>query len=154
MKTSEEVALSAQRLSNVDTLFVWGASGEIISEKVINRGIQIAPERYNYAMVEYLKRFIGKHVWCFDCIGLVKKCADVFEDIPTDELFHLATESGTIETIPNIPGILVYMPNHVGIYIGNGDVIESSYAVGVGFGVVKTKGRPWTHWFKSHWIQY
>lgn len=154
MKTSEEVALSAQRLSNVDTLFVWGASGEIISEKVINRGIQIAPERYNYAMVEYLKRFIGKHVWCFDCIGLVKKCADVFEDIPTDELFQLATESGTIETIPNIPGILVYMPNHVGIYVGNGEVIESSYAIGVGFGVVKTKGRPWTHWFKSHWIQY
>lgn len=154
MKTNEEVALSAQRLSNVNTLFVWGASGEIISEEVINRGLQIAPKRYNYAMVEYLKRFIGKHVWCFDCIGLVKKCADVFEDIPTDELFQLATESGTIETIPNIPGILVYMPNHVGIYVGNGEVIESSYAVGVGFGVVKTKGRPWTHWFKSHWIQY
>ena len=156
MRTSGEVALTAKRLEKINTLFVWGASGEIISEEVINKGIQIAPKRYNHAVVEYLKSFIGRYVYCFDCIGLVKKCAEVSEDIATDDLFKLATENGTIDTIPNIPGVLVYMPNHVGIYVGNGEVIESSYAIGVGFGVVKTKltDRNWTHWFKSHWIEY
>lgn len=38
--------------------------------------------------------------------------------------------------MPDIPGIAVFMSGHVGLYIGNGEVIE---ARGFAYGVVKTK---------------
>ena len=45
------------------------------------------------------------------------------------------------------------MPGHVGIYVGNGEVIE---ARGHLYGVVKTKlkDRPWTDWGKLRWLEY
>ena len=52
---------------------------------------------------------------------------------------------GKITTIPDVPGIAVFSDGHVGVYIGNGEVIE---ARGFAYGVVKTKlkSRPWVHW--------
>ena len=63
------------------------------------------------------------------------------------------SEKGTLETMPDIPGVLVFMPGHVGIYIGNGKVIE---ARGHAYGVVETNliGRGWKEWGKLDWIEY
>lgn len=63
------------------------------------------------------------------------------------------TETGNIKTIPELPGVLVFMPGHVGVYIGNGEVIE---ARGHLYGVVKTKlkDRPWYDWGKLRWLEY
>lgn len=45
------------------------------------------------------------------------------------------------------------MPGHVGVYIGNGQVVE---ARGHAYGVVQTalKGRGWTKWGKCKFIEY
>lgn len=63
------------------------------------------------------------------------------------------SERGILETMPDIPGVLVFMPGHVGIYIGNGKVIE---ARGHAYGVVETNliGRGWKEWGKLDWIEY
>ena len=63
------------------------------------------------------------------------------------------SERGTLETMPNILGVLVFMPGHVGVYVGNGKVIE---ARGHGYGVVETNlvGRGWKEWGKLDWIEY
>ena len=55
--------------------------------------------------------------------------------------------------MPDIPGVLVFMPGHVGVYIGDGEVIE---ARGHKFGVVKTKlkNRKWVNWAMVDEIQY
>lgn len=62
-------------------------------------------------------------------------------------------EIGDIKSIPDIAGVLVFMSGHVGIYIGNGEVIE---AKGHAYGVVKTKleARPWKNYGKLKWIEY
>ena len=62
-------------------------------------------------------------------------------------------EWGTIDTIPEIPGIAVRYAGHVGIYIGNGEVIEER---GFKYGCVKTKlkDRKWLHWYKIPTIKY
>ena len=75
----------------------------------------------------------------FDCCGLFKcfmwhdystKNAKYYgktqKDLGTESLFAEAKEKGTIDTIPNIPGIIVYQKGHVGIHIENGIVIEST----------------------------
>lgn len=62
-------------------------------------------------------------------------------------------EWGTIDTIPEIPGIAVRYDGHVGYYIGNGRVIEER---GFNYGCVETAlaGRGWLHWYKIPGIKY
>ena len=64
-----------------------------------------------------------------------------------------ATVSGPIDTIPETPGLAVWHEGHIGVYIGNGEVVE---AMGTRYGVVKTKleGARWTHWLKIPYISY
>lgn len=70
-----------------------------------------------------------------------------------NNMLEVAVEKGPIETIPEIPGLLVHSNGHVGIYIGDGEVIE---ARGVRFGVVKTRlaERSFKYWSKSPWVDY
>ena len=42
-----------------------------------------------------------------------------------DEIYETATEKGTIDTIPEIQGLAVCKKGHIGVYIGNGEVIEA-----------------------------
>ena len=74
-------------------------------------------------------------------------------DVGADQMYYAAAESGTIDSIPEIPGLAVWQSGHIGIYIGNGEVIE---AMGTLYGVVKThlQGSGWTHWLKVPYIYY
>jgi len=75
-------------------------------------------------------------------------------DVSADMMFNLATEKGSISTIPEIVGLCVWKMGHIGIYIGNGQVIE---AHGTKYGVIQTplkNGTAWTHWLKCPYIAY
>ena len=54
---------------------------------------------------------------------------------------------------PDTPGLAVWKSGHIGVYIGNGEVIE---AMGTKYGVVKTKlaGRGWSAWLQIPYISY
>lgn len=60
-------------------------------------------------------------------------------------------QKGTIDTLPDVPGVILYHVNssgtmtHTGVYIGGGYAVEARAAK---YGVVKTvvKDRTWTHW--------
>ena len=57
--------------------------------------------------------------------------------------------------MPEIPGIVVYKKGHIGVYVGNGDVIECTLG-SRGDGVVLTKltAAEWTDWFFAPDVQY
>jgi hypothetical protein len=98
-----------------------------------------------------------------DCVGLIKAFYWTDEsgkfkynpstDVTADRLLELATEKGYIGTIPETPGVLVHKKGHVGIYIGNGKVIE---ARGTMQGVIQSNlsDLPWVAWSKCPYIQY
>lgn len=116
----------------------------------------------------------------FDCCGLFKcfmwhdyssKNAKYYgktqKDLSCEGLLAEAKEKGDISTIPEIQGVLVYMKGHMGIYIGNGQVIESTAAKynGKNGKIYKTyfkgngagcdgKRATWTKWFKSPYLTY
>lgn len=116
----------------------------------------------------------------FDCCGLFKcfmwhdyhtKNASYYgktqKDLSCEGLLAEAKEKGPISTIPEIPGVLVYMKGHMGIYVGNGKVIESTVAKfdGKKGRIYKTyfkgegkgcdgKRATWTKWFKSPNLTY
>ena len=68
-------------------------------------------------------------------------------------MYENATEKGSIDSMPEIPGLAVWHTGHIGIYIGNGEVIE---AMGTRYGVVRTylDDGSWTHWLKIPYITY
>lgn len=104
----------------------------------------------------------GKKV--HDCSGLIKgylmsngpDMAPTYKsiyDLSANGFKDRAVEKGAIGSIPEIPGLAVWRNNHIGIYIGNGEVIE---AKGFDYGVVKSKlaGSTFTMWLKLPFIEY
>ena len=94
---------------------------------------------------------IKGYLWC-DTPSSVPKY-NGSQDVSANDMRALCKEFGLISTMPEIPGILVFMQGHVGIYVGNGEVVE---ARGHQYGVVVTKlsDRPWKHWGKCPFITY
>ncbi|MCL2812889.1 MAG: hypothetical protein FWD25_13505, partial [Clostridia bacterium] len=103
---------------------------------------------------------------CADCVGLIKwalwsnggtcKAVDGSNGVPdttADGMYKLNTESGSIDSIPDTPGLIVWKNGHIGVYVGDGIAVE---ARGWDFGVVQTKivDRSWTHWAKLKFIAY
>lgn len=84
------------------------------------------------------------------------------QDKSADGMYKESKKKGKINTLPEIPGVLVHMSGHIGIYIGNGSVIEctpnKTYAKQdhKGGGVCKTKltARKWTSWCECPYIAY
>ena len=108
--------------------------------------------------------WLGKHT--ADCVGLIKGYgwldsgtmeirygSNGMPDVGANEMYYNAARKGTIDTIPETPGLAVWKSGHIGVYIGNGEVIE---AMGTKYGVVKTQlaGRGWTHWLEIPYIKY
>jgi nucleoid-associated protein YgaU len=82
---------------------------------------------------------------------------DGLPDVSANGLYNTAKEKGAIATLPEIKGLIVWKRGHVGVYIGNGEVIE---AHGTKSGVIKTRligtvnDTGWTQWFKCPFIDY
>ena len=74
-------------------------------------------------------------------------------DIGADDMYNNATEKGTIDTIPETLGLAVWKEGHIGVYIGNGTVVE---AYGTTTGVIRSElaDGGWTHWLKIPYITY
>ena len=100
-----------------------------------------------------------------DCVGLIKGYLwkneqgkiiyNASQDKNVTGMLQNCSENGYVNALPELPGLILFNKNytHVGIYIGNGEVIE---AKGHSYGVVKTKlkDRNWYKWGKLDWLEY
>lgn len=110
----------------------------------------------------------------FDCVGLIK-CflwrdysqydaryyGSTCPDIGANKMFELASVKGTIDTIPEIKGLLVWQDGHIGIYVGNGVVVEATISFESKVVLSHFKGNhkynkrtTWTHWCKCPYLNY
>lgn len=146
--------------------YVYGGYGQVCTKQYLDQQASLFP-RNNEAGGEIRQvgeKWLGKRV-C-DCIGLIKSYAwynadsgeivagsNGFTDFGANTIWSNVTESGAISTMPDTPGLAVWMNGHIGVYVGNGEVIE---AQGTAYGVVKTElnGRGWTKWLKIPNIKY
>lgn len=139
----------------------WGTFGQTAGASLYKQKKAQYPSYYTASdfPIQY-----GKRV--HDCVGLIKgyrwsdtpTSAPVYnssQDVSVGGLFKQCSKTGSISTIPDQPGVCVFMSNmsHVGVYIGDGCVIE---ARGHAYGVVKTKlsSRGWGKWGKPSWLTY
>ena len=144
--------------------YVWGTFGSVLTEGLFQAKLEQYPDGVGNYEEFISNNWVGKRTT--DCCGLIKGYGwldpetmsinygtNGMPDLGANQMYYNASESGTIDTIPEIPGLAVWHDGHIGVYIGNGYVIE---AMGTKYGVVKTEleGRGWTHWLKIEYINY
>ena len=144
--------------------YVWGTCGWVLTDGLFTSKLAQYPD--GVGQYEDFIRENWLHGRTTDCVGLIKGYGwlDVetltvgygtngMPDYGANQMFYAATVTGTIDTIPERPGVAVWRDGHIGVYIGDGYVIE---AMGTKYGVVKTKlaERGFTHWLEIPFIDY
>lgn len=144
--------------------YVWGTYGNVLTAEAFAAKLTQYPDGVGNYEDFIREHWVGRRT--ADCVGLIKSYgwydpetqtiqygSHGMPDLGANQMYYTASESGTIDTIPEIPGLAVWHDGHIGVYIGNGEVIE---AMGTKYGVVKTQlaGRGWTHWLKIAYINY
>lgn len=144
--------------------YVYGTYGTILDKTMLELKAEQYPDMVENNIEFITSNWLGKRT--ADCVGLIKGYSwydtenkktvigsNNMPDIGADKMFENATEKGTIDTLPEIPGLAVWHEGHIGIYIGNGEVIQ---AANTQVGVVQTKvsATAWTHWLKIPYIEY
>lgn len=144
--------------------YVWGSHGDVLTESELQRLISVfvsnVSEKEEYIRSHWLGRrtadcvgLIKGYGWYDSTSGTIKYGTNGMKDVTANGMFAVATEKGTISTMPDIPGLAVWHDGHIGIYIGNGYVIHAANTYD---GVIKTPitSSDWTHWLKIPYINY
>lgn len=144
----------------------YGTCDYKCTEDLLQRKAKQYPAHYTSSRMEKYRKAISEKKICCDCIGMIKgffwanggegiedylkgkgdystkyqsnNCPDTSANGAYEYYRKHAPKKywTDIDDMPDIPGIAVFMSGHVGLYIGNGEVIE---ARGFNYGVVKTK---------------
>lgn len=110
-----------------------------------------------YAMTAYNEGW--QYVWggasygYVDCSGLIYSYG-VGGGRTTEQMLAAATESGYVsDGVPDIPGIGLWQPGHVGVYVGNGMAVDARDEISnVCYSSVDSKS--WVMWFKIAGVTY
>ena len=166
VKNNTDLVLWCVRACKNGWGYVYGGYGQLCSEEYLDAQAELFPgdDEAGGEMRTVGEKWNGKRV--VDCIGLIKSYAwydpesneiaagtNGFKDCGANSIWNNVKESGDISAMPDILGLAVWMDGHIGVYIGNGEVIE---AQGTNEGVVKTKlrSRPWKKWLMIPDIKY
>ena len=162
-KNSTDLVIWARQAYENGWGYVYGTYGNILTEELLQDRAELFGEQ-----VTGFEDFIREN-WMLrrtaDCVGLIKGYGwynpdsgeievgtNGMADVTANGMYDAATVKGTIDTIPETPGLAVWQDCHIGVYIGNGEVIE---AMGTEQGVVKTTlPSGWTHWLEIPYISY
>ena len=157
MKTAS--GLVAYAKAQLGRPYWYGTYGQAASESLYKKKKNQYPKYYWW-------KYAGESgVKVHDCVGLIKGYLwsddkndltpkyNASQDKSANGMYSACQKKGKIATMPDVPGVLVFMDHHVGVYIGNGEVIE---ARGHNYGVVTTKlsEREWTKWGYCPYITY
>ena len=148
--------------------YVYGTIGQVLNENILQAKKAQYPAQITKYETFIRQNWMGKRT--ADCVNAIKsyfwwdakkndpvyniaydKIGDTWQS--ADGMFKTAKVKGPIDTMPEVIGLGVRFPGHIGVYIGNGQVIESR---GTKYGVVLTnlKERGWTHWLEIPNITY
>lgn len=156
--------------SNDIRRYWYGTHGHTCTEDLLKRKAKQYPSHYTSGRMATYRKHIAAGDKCADCVGAIKYAfwsdlgahgqkyqSNGMPDTSADGLFRFAKERGcnwgTIDTIPERPGIAVRYSGHVGYYMGGGIVREWR---GFNYGRVDTQlvDRTWTHWYELPFVDY
>ena len=143
MKASVLIAKLEEIVSKYKTKYAWGCFGCPLTQAMVDSKARQYPDWYNAAKKRELIEAGKQGAWGFDCVNVIKGIlwgwhgdrskswggaeynSGGVPDINADQMINRC--SGVSSDFSNIvPGEAVWLPGHIGVYIGNGVVIEST----------------------------
>lgn len=155
--------------------YSWDANGQYLTSVFLDIYSGCYPDWFGRDNRLELRREIqDQGIRAFDCIGMIK--AYVWGDYSDENtsgrnnstnyycknVMKQGTPQGPIEDIPEVPGIVVWKSDHVGVYLGDGKVVECTQSYYPKDGESKVGGiiisdigeRGWTNWLEYPGILY
>ena len=161
MFNNTQLALFCENVFSEKWVYWYGTYGNECTLKKYESKSKQYPSHYTASRKEGYMRDIANHKRCADCVGLIKAffwCNGDVNRLPVykdnncpdksaDGMFKLCEDKGPINTIPDIPGLVVWKKGHIGVYVGGGYVIEMR---GFAYDCKRDKvtNRPWSNWGK------
>lgn len=174
MKAAELVEIALE-IAESDTAYAKGCWGQELTQKLLdakrtqstnmktwyNAKSKVEPELTNY---QRLSGLIGTGGRAYDCVCLIKGigwggranttgtyASNGVADVTADTLYKNTIDQTTPDKA--IPGMVLHASNHVGIYIGDGKVVEAAPSIGK-VGVTEISYQHWTGAGKLPWVDY
>lgn len=126
--TKTNTGLVEYALAQLGKPYWWGTFGQTASAALLAQKREQYPEYYK---ANDFKPQFGQRV--HDCVGLIKgylwsdtpQSAPTYkasQDVAVSGLYLTCKEHGNMGTMPDLPGVCVFMANmgHVGVYVGDG----------------------------------
>lgn len=172
MKSNYDFVNYLKRLANINTVYMWGEFGRLVTKANVDAKAKQYPSHYSNSKKNYLYSLAGKSYYAYDCAGLIKsyfmsdygKSAVKYEAKYDKDAYGItigsAAEKGDIKLMPEVVGLLLYMKGHCGVYIGDNKVIECTANARIskksygGICISNLSDRPWTTWTKLKWLSY
>lgn len=171
MKSRQFIATLKKIATEYRTKYMWGGIGGPITQTYITDRANQYPRYYSPTYIKQLQATIGKGYFGFDCIGVIKAILwgwsgdaskywggitylsngvpDVGADWTDKMLLDRSTDMSTVKV-----GDAVCFPGHIGVYIGDGKVVEATTNFGGGVVISQLAGRGWKSHGRLPWVDY
>lgn len=163
---SIEFANALKKIANeYNTIYMFGCYGQLVEEKNVEFKSEQYPYWYTEERKQKFKELYGKDYYGFDCVCLIKsvlwgfldgnieKGANGVPDINADEMCrrsrHISTDFSDIQI-----GEIVWLSEHIGVYVGNNEVVECTPKWNDGVQISNLKDRKWVLHAKLPYIDY
>ena len=154
-------ALCAYARAAVGGGYVYGSSGQVCSLK-LRESCAAANPSQKENILGLCAKWDGKRVW--DCSGIFRGAWQALWQYRSGGATTIYNAwctgpKGTIETMPDMPGVAVFRDKggtkeHIGLYVGDGMVVDArGSSKGVLIGTVVSYST-WTHWAMLDDVDY
>lgn len=160
--TNKEFIKIAKDIEAMSTAYAWGTFGQKKTDSFIDSKMKQYPKWYNATRVQHLKAQ-SNDTYLFDCVGLIKAILWGFPniryvtngvpDINANTMIEKCSFTST-DFSNIIEGSVVWMDGHIGIYIGNGQVIECTPSFDNKVCRTNLNQRKWLKWGRLPYIDY
>ena len=172
MKTSSFVATLKKIATDHNTVYAWGMFGSVITKARIEAKAKQYPYWYTERKINSVfAPLYGGTVWGFDCVGLVKGvlwgwngdeskvyggavyASNGVPDLSADAMINVCKDLSSDLSDISV-GEFLWMKGHCGIYIGGGQVIESTPKWNNGVQITALSARNWLRHGKLPYVEY
>lgn len=175
-----------EKALNVNTVYGSGGFGASIGNfpSQLDRYYKNTLDRCGQAYANKVKAAAeDPPTWCFDCCGLIKGVLWAWDAVPDSTYGGAVYKSNNVPDVGAgssglisyctgvstdfsniVPGELLWIDGHVGVYIGNGNAIECTTAwtdnvqqtvvLNVRKAATGEHGRKWTKHGRMPWVEY
>jgi hypothetical protein len=163
-KNNLDLVTWAKQAQDAGWGYVWGTYGRVLKDGYFASLLEIFPDEVGGYEEFIRENWLGRRT--ADCSGLIQsynwfnpETGEIEDryggiiDRGANTFYGDATVKGPMSTMPDTPGLAVWHDGHIGIYVGNNEVIE---AMGTLSGVRKTTlpSSRWTAWLEIPGIAY